>query len=547
MGQYTFKEYCSRFLSHWKVGIPVFYLIAILVFWNKTGTSFTDDSLEWLVYFQKYGWTNFWTSYEMTSIYWMHDLFSNGMYLLFGKNSFAWYYVILFFHSVAAYFWYRFIFEILKPAKTNYEFAISFLSSLIFLASPYHLENVMWIATYHYNISALYLTYCLYHIVRKNGQLTFRDQIVLFLPFPFMLTMHEICFFFPILFWFLIAYCQNFKFNFQSLRKQFLYLLPYALSCIGVLFLTKIIKGSYIPHYGEGHIQNHSLYNFLWTMFNYVEKHVLFVHNMPHQFKEKLYDIDKSTMTLFFVFVGISSFVYISFSLKKNKSLRPLGLFLFLFLVLFVPFSNMYFFWHFVFQNDRLGYFFSLTSSVIFVYLIVKHMGKLGIIISTFFLIISVIILRFNISAAEEAHDFYHQILTPSYEPYLDKKPIILNLPYNYKGIYIYRHKYRMPTSMYFFYEKNIDYTYCVSTPFFSSTDSVVAVKLSDTMYRVHLSAPGSWLMNETLGGVDYENDRVRVDYEVGNQSATIYLKKYDRLEPVLYCTGNRGFVELGK
>ena len=547
MGQYTFKEYCSRVLSYWKVGIPVFYLIAILVFWNKTGTSFTDDSLEWLVYFQKYGWTNFGTSYEMTSIYWMHDLFSNSMYLLFGKNSFAWYYVILFFHSSAAYFWYRFIFEILKSAETNDEFAISFLSSLIFLASPYHLENVMWIATYHYNISALYLTYSLYRIVRQNGQLTFRDQIILFLPFPFMLTMHEICFFFPILFWFLITYCQNFKFNFQSVRKQFLYLLPYGLSCIGVLFLTKTIKGSYIPHYGEGHIQNHSLYNFLWTLFNYIEKHFLFVHNMPHQFKEKLYDIDKSTMILFFVFVGISALVYISFSLKKNKSLRPLGLFLFLFLVLFVPFSNMYFFWHFVFQNDRLGYFFSLTSSAIFVYLIVKRMGKLGILISTLFLSLSVIILRYNISAAEEAHNFYHRILTPSYEPYLDKKPIVLNLPYNYKGIYIYRHKYRMPTSMYFFYEKNIDYTYCVSTPLFRSTDSIIVAKLSDSIFRVYLAAPGSWLMNETLGGVDYENDRVRVDYEEGNQSATIYLKKHDRSEPVLYCTGNRGFVELGK
>ena len=207
----------------------------------------------------------------------------------------------------------------------------------------------------------------------------------------------------------------------------------------------------------------------------------------------------------------------------------------------------MYFFWHFVFQNDRLGYFFSLTSSVIFVYLIVNHFGKFGVLISTLFLIISVIILRLNVSAAEEAHNFYHRVLTPSYEPYLDKKPIVLNIPYNYKGVYIYRHKYKMPTSMYFFYQKNIDYTYCVSTPFFSSTDSVIAEKLSDTTYRINLMAPGSWLMNETMGGVDYENDRVRVDYQEGNQSAIIYLKNLDRSEPGLYCTANRGFVRLGK
>jgi len=50
--------------------------------------------------------------------------------------------------------------------------------------------------------------------------------------------------------------------------------------------------------------------------------------------------------------------------------------------------------------------------------------------------------------------------------------------------------------------------------------------------------------MKESLGGSDYENEEVKVDYADDNQSAIVYLKNYDQSQPILYCTGSRGFVE---
>jgi hypothetical protein len=51
--------------------------------------------------------------------------------------------------------------------------------------------------------------------------------------------------------------------------------------------------------------------------------------------------------------------------------------------------------------------------------------------------------------------------------------------------------------------------------------------------------------LKESLGGDDFENEEVMVDYADNNLSALIYLKNFGKNQPILYCTGSRGFVEL--
>jgi hypothetical protein len=97
---------------------------------------------------------------------------------------------------------------------------------------------------------------------------------------------------------------------------------------------------------------------------------------------------------------------------------------------------------------------------------------------------------------------------------------------------------------MYFFHSKDINYRYTTSMPFFRSTDSIEIKRMADSIFHIELRAPESWLMKESLGGSDYENEEVKVNYADDNQSAMIYLKNYDRSQPILYCTGSRGFVE---
>ena len=97
---------------------------------------------------------------------------------------------------------------------------------------------------------------------------------------------------------------------------------------------------------------------------------------------------------------------------------------------------------------------------------------------------------------------------------------------------------------MYWAYDKDIDFTYTTSMPFFRPTDSIEITRKTDSIFHISLRAPEAWLMKESLGGSDYENDDVKVDYADDNQSALIAIKNYNKNQPILYCTGDRGFVE---
>lgn len=525
-------------------GLSFFYVGSILLLWNSSGTALVDDSLGILNNFEKNGWSDFINSYGMTSLYFLHDAFSNLMYCLIGKSNFVWYLVVLLFHSSAAYFFYRFCFIILTQDKNKNSRWISIFSSALFLLSAYLVENIMWLATYHYAITILYVMYTLYFIATKNGKLNGVQRIALIVSYAAMLTMHEIVLLFPVAILALILY---FGLNKETTQpKRELLSLGIAFFFVDLLYftLTKYLKGSYIPHYGKDHIAFDGIYSLGYTFYQYLAKYTLFIHKFSFPIREKIYDVDKSTMI---VLIGVMSCLIIGLIAYYKPNFRanklPFLMVLFL-LVFYIPISNMYFNWHFLYINDRLGYFFSPFLYFLFVYFLFKIDLKIAVCLCSIYLTLNYTVLRKSMIEINESKHFTENILTKSYLNYLDKSPYILNLPFSYKGFYSLRKTHRLNSLIYFYYLKDINYRYTTSMPFFSPTDSIEVKRMGDSIFHIQLQAPGSWLMKESLGGSDYENEDVKVDYADNNQSAMIYLKTYDRSQPILYCTGSRGFVE---
>ena len=162
---------------------------------------------------------------------------------------------------------------------------------------------------------------------------------------------------------------------------------------------------------------------------------------------------------------------FVTYKFKhKISSFKDL-IFVILLLVLFyIPVSNMYFFWHFPIQNDRLFYYPSAFLYAILVFVLIVFFNRIGILLSVVLIISNILVFRLNISSLEESIHFSEKIAIPSYKPYLDKKPIILNMPYNYKGFYSFRKIFRFKSSMYWAYDKDIDFTYITSMPFINPT-----------------------------------------------------------------------------
>lgn len=522
-------------------GLSIYFTLGFIVYFNLQGASFVDDSIESFIDFETQGWRGFLHSYDFSSIYYFHDLISIICFELFGHNNYLWYLMALILHSSSCYFFYRFIQNILKYAEINFAKEIAFFSSILFLVGAYNCENIFWIATYHYQFSVLYFSVGLYYISQKKSEFSRYNFIKLFIPFVPMLTMHELVFIFPFAF-FCTWFYFNQKFNF---RKILLFLLPFGLSEIVILGLTKYIKGSFIPHYGVEHLQNHSLYSFFYTLYQYTIKLIFLIHNYEYQIREKIYDVSQLTMIFIFsiVFVSICLFVYYN---RNNKlKINGLSLLSILLILFFLPVSNMYFMWHFPIQNDRLGYFLSIFLFAIFIFILFDVLGKkLATLIVLFFIISNVYFLRKNIGVIQHAIIFSETTLKNSYDYYKDKNPYILNLPFNYKGFYIYRKKHRLNSARRFYDKQEIEFNYVASMPFNSLSDSVLISKINDSTFNMRLVGDG-WFMYNDVGASDYETEKIKFNVDEWNKNALIILKNYKSVSPILYCTGNRGFVEL--
>ena len=175
---------------------------------------------------------------------------------------------------------------------------ISLFSSILFLLSAYLVENIMWLATYHYAVTILYIMYTLCYIAVRNGKLNGVQKIALMASYASMLTMHEIILIFPLAFLALMFYFRLRKET--KINKWELLSLVFAFFFVDLIYfgLTKYLKGSYIPHYGEDHTTFNGIYSLGYTFYQYLAKYILFIHKYNFSIREKIYDVDRNTIMI---------------------------------------------------------------------------------------------------------------------------------------------------------------------------------------------------------------------------------------------------------
>lgn len=538
-----------HYLDKKRFGILLYFIWGFIVFFNTNGASFADDSLEIISDYDNYGWKGFIDSYGMSSVYFFHDAFSHFIYFLFVRNNILWYLLILFFHTSTAYFLYRYFINILNKTNRKFTKEIALISSLLFLNSAYNTETLFWIATYHYSISFLFLSIVLYNISNQNGTISKKYFLILLLIFAFFLTMHEITFFFPFAFFATIVYYKSFEKI--SLKKSLLlirnYLIPFGIIETAVLILTKILKGTFIPHYGIEHLQNHGLYSFLYAFYQHIIKIFGMVHFMKFYYREKFYEVNESTMLIAFILciiLLISILIIKKIKLIEFKDIILISSLLGLF---FIPISNMYFYWHYPILNDRLEYFLLPFLYFIFTFILFQLFQKKALFLTLGFLILNIILFRVQINKIQKSIVYHETIIPNSYKRYLEKEPVILNLPYTYNEFYCFRNAQRFINFISFKEHKKINFHYVSSMAFNSPMDSVEYKFINDSTIDLSMKADGSWFLYKSNGGIDFETKDLKVDFSDDNQRARILLKSSIKNSTILYCNGKDGFKEIEK
>ncbi len=527
------------------VGILIYYLFAVLMVWDNNMSVLTDDAISFLCSYERFGFSEFGTSYGFTSLYYAHDFMTIVLYKILGKNPLAWFYVLLFIHSTSAYYFYRFATETLKETRRENTYIIALLASVLMLFSASIEEIIYWPAVLHYLFSMLFLSISLYYISSHKAQLSYTQQGVIWILFALFTTMMEIVFFFPLAYLGVWIFYRGYRVLLSSPLQLLQFVSPYFIIGLLYLIINYQINGSFVPHYGSDHLDIR-FYDSLYTLYQYLVKHVFFGHSFGYGVREKLYDVAPQTMYIFFAMVLVALLALLYFWRHRLRHTKDYVLYLWLSLVFYLPVSSLFFTWVATFENSRYGYFFMCFVFLFLALFLVHNFKKTGKALLVLLVLTNLVLFKKNTQRVKHAVILSEKIMADSYKPYLNTKPYILNLPQSYDGIFMLRDSSRFQNYAQYHYGQNIEYTLVASMPFFTPHDSVTYHIADDSTLTMQVAAPGSWFMIGSLGAQDYTTAELSVSFTPWGE-ATVRFHNRDTTRPILYVSSSRGFTEVNQ
>ncbi|MCX6198489.1 MAG: hypothetical protein NTY88_04590 [Bacteroidetes bacterium] len=476
----------------------LFCAIAFFLYRHCVHTHFLDDSFSAFYDYKLQGAKGFLKSFDFPSLYYGHDLFYFGFYFLFGLNDLAWHILFVLLYCLNT----LLIFKVAETALSKLNFinstAAAFIACLFFLVSPYQTENMIWVATMHYQIAMLCLFSGILLIIQNKTSLFW-----LHLFFAVSLLTLEITFVFPAI-W-VITFLVFRKSVAEALKKI---IAPQVFIIIFYFISMKLIKGFFMPHYGVEHLEGWSPVIIFSTLLKYFFKLFGFVHFMEYAVREKAYAWCDDLKHVFWVWgtvIASLSFLAIATRFKREAKL-VIVLLLFAFLVL-LPVLNMYFMFLSSVENDRLSFFATPFLYLTAAFLITRFPAYVYLPISIGILLLMKKLLGlytwYWINAAT-----VQQHTLDSYRWFDKEKVYILNLPQNFNGAYIYRKGWRFGSAMLVKNDKNIlkQIETVAGQNMFDMNDGVSVTAKDSVTYLVSKNGWG-WFWRGPLGAYDYETD----------------------------------------
>ncbi len=425
---------------------------------------------------------------------------------------------MIFLHSLNAYLCFILFKIYYKKQLLENATLIAGIASFIFLISPFQSENVLWAATLHYALCLLlFFGIGIYILSLNKIQSCFSYFIIFFGYITSLLTM-EMALVFPFS-WYLLK--EGFQFDIRKTKLLKLWLGLFTL--IPFYFIaTKLIKGHFIPHYSKVHLSNHGLVQYTTQFLKYVSKTLFFTHFSDH--KNMIYTALESPISLWIIWTIIVSISIIYFIKYPTKTRILFTLFVLSFFFL-MPVINMYFMVVHQYENNRLGYYFSIFLFQFFVFIVFQCKTYLR-----YFILVPYILICFYFTniVSEDARDA-GTIYKTCIQTFPDTKSGIVyltNLPNNFKGFYLFRNLDRFQEALEFFMNKPPSLIAIAGTSLLHLQDTFCYEIIGDTILHFGHKNYGDYFMNRHLGATNYskkEFDFIVDEYSLNYQ---VHFKK---------------------
>lgn len=483
------------------------------------------DFINWIYKYENGSLSDVWHCFGYPGLHQFFHFVNFSIYNIITTNTTAWYLVLSIMHGLNVYVIFTLGKALLKYFKVeNISFFWPGVIAFTFLIFPYNVETVIWKACFHYMITLQCLLLGFYFLLKYwNGENKSLSLVIIHSLFVIALFTLELSFVFPLIYLTVIITHRlvNIKADFKKdLLKVFM---PQLILLILYIALSKLALGNYIGHYGA---EKHLVFDanlILSNGWKYFFKNLLFVHFYSFQTKAFIYDtILNNSILIYSLSLSLALFVCSTIRLRSQFKIFITTNILLFFLAL-APILTLYFYWVHPFENDRYGYFASLFFIAFVVALIYKIPNEtIRKLVVFLYLGITAFFFVNMIVNANKAAFVQHSLLSSFEVPATNDTIIILGMPDNYNGMYLFRdHKknaHILRKSLSMMYEKEFTNVIIDVAQFnqVDINDGLNVKVINNNTLRVGFNQAGNWFWKAGVGLTNYESDIFKVEVKSG-------------------------------
>ncbi len=522
------------------------WLIAFAVFLPGAKAGIVGDIPYLIDAAEKQSFWDFINIEEGTALYHTAALNFYVLIKLFGTNYWLWHLLYVTIHAINGLLLFVFIRNLLRHSAIKNALPLSLITAVLFVICPHASEVVIWEGSNHHAVAAAIILSVLilvqkFHEVQKTGYAVLALLLFLYSSFS-----HEFFYLTP---WFTLLLIFYYSFALGGdkgfFKKSLLYFfIPLVLLFIGHLVLLRIVKHTYISHFGE--LAKMPVYFYLGKPLKYIF-HVLFMGRFfSFETRHKIYTLCESKAVIIsFYAVLITFWGYVLLRIRQvNAKAKIIALMSVYVLGVYFLLSPLDFADSLLVAYDRYVYpstGFAFLIPVLLVSYIPVRVLQLSL-ISGYILLNIWLTTKVNIYWKQSAY-VIRQLLEGFPEPG-DKKVLLLNLPDDLNGIPMISAQ----DEGRFKVMKNTLTRQRVSNKIYD----VVAYKMSDisdgahvnvindSTVRVTLNQWGTWWLYGLLGAASYENADYKVNMADPGHWYELTLKKPASEYLILYQVGSQ-------
>ena len=390
----------------------IFCLCTFLIYFNAFSVGLLSDDFGYFLGVNKDGWHSITNNFNDPFFLPLSHIFQLFIFKLFGENLYVFHAVQLFFHVLIG--WQLYL--IFKEINHTHKILFAFLIGLFFLILPYQTETIIWLASKGYVFCLFFTCLSIRYYLKEMSYLSYLFIII-------AVFCKEMGYIIPIVL-FLIEYHRN---KLPSFKKK---LIPLAVVIILCISFRIFVLNSLIGGYGETTHLNFNLLTITKVIGAYFIKYSTF-----YRYSNSM--LISSLVFVTFIFLSIPALK----DLNNKKSLKKLIFIIALFITSILPIINLEITSLYSIQSDRYGYFSTVVFAIILSYIICcwknyKFMLITTLLILTFSTLTFLDTKKWNI-ASQICDEYLNELIKQNIE---NKNILLLNVPDNYKGVYVLRH-----------------------------------------------------------------------------------------------------------